>query len=64
MTSNRDPQLNRELLSIGKTCFLDYFPDLNQLPLPDEVVARKMVDRDQEGWTSLDCREVASNCDS
>ena len=43
-----DNQLQRTLQSIGKACFVNYFPEFSNLTLSDESVARILVER--EGW--------------
>ena len=43
-----DNQLQRTLQSIGKACFVNYFPKFSDAALSDEALARILVER--EGW--------------
>ena len=43
-----DDQLQGTLKSIGKACFVNYFPKFSDPALSDEALARILVER--EGW--------------
>ena len=43
-----DKQLDRTLQSIGKACFVNHFTELSDLSLPNEAVARILVEREPE----------------